>query len=560
MTSETSRDPNEGQTKAAVHAAPAPAATSEKQSLPSVPASASPVDRVPRRFGSRRITIGAIALAVCALAVYAAPTIYRILNTISTDDAYVNGHVTSVAARVPGQVTNVYVDDNYRVSKGSLLVQLDKEPYRIQVALKKAAYENAEANLIAAYDQVRGLIGETRSNRFKLQHAIEDVDNQIAVLRANVATLANRRATLVRARRDYNRAVELGKTPGAIAPQDVDQKREAFDVAQAQVTQALESVYQVRVGLGLPAKPEKDGDEYLGQVPGDLDQTYSSVRQALATLLQSAAALNVIPKSYTASPKEIIEEFYQRDPKGNLDNIYMQLIKESPVIKLAQAKRDEAKADWDQAELNLRYCDVVAEIDGVITRRNVNPGNNVQAGEGLMALRSLSEIWVDANFKETQLRELRIGQPAELEVDMYGSHKSFKGRISGFTYGTGSTLALLPPENATGNFIKVVQRLPVRIDLIDYDPDKDPLFVGLSVVPHVYYKEPATGADAGKRLQLVTPLPQINPDRFRMNPVPAASEGPGTKPTVAGPPPSQPAEVQPKNPGSKAASPTRPAP
>ena len=137
----------------------------------------------------------------------------------------------------------------------------------------------------------------------------------------------------------------------------------------------------------------------------------------------------------------------------------------------------------DQAQLNLRYCDVVAEIDGVITRRNVNPGNNVQAGEGLMAIRSLTEIWVDANFKETQLRNLRIGQPADLDVDMYGSHKTFKGRITGFTKGTGSTLALLPPENATGNFIKVVQRLPVRIDLTDYDPDKDPLFVGLSVDP-----------------------------------------------------------------------------
>jgi membrane fusion protein (multidrug efflux system) len=442
-------------------------------------------------------------------------------------------------------VTNVYVDDNYRVTKGSLLVQLDKEPYRIQAALKKANYENAEANLIAANDQVRGLIGQVRSDRFKLQHAIEDVDNQIAVLRANVATLATRRATLVRARADYNRAVELGKTPGAIAPQDVDQKREAFDVAQAQVTQALESVYQIRVGLGLPAKPEKEGDEYLGQVPADLDQTYSSVRQSLFTLLQSAAALNFFPKSYNVSPKQIIEEFYKRDPKGNLDNIYKELIKESPVIKLAQAKRDEAKADWDQAELNLRYCDVVAEIDGVITRRNVNPGNNVQAGEGLMALRSLSEIWVDANFKETQLRNLRIGQPAELEVDMYGSHKTFKGRISGFTYGTGSTLALLPPENATGNFIKVVQRLPVRIDLIDYDPDHDPLFVGLSVVPYVYYKEPGSGPDAGKVLQMVTPLPQVDPDRFRMNPVPAAA---------------QPARDEVKGGQGKAGTPTRPTP
>ena len=187
----------------------------------------------------------------------------------------------------------------------------------------------------------------------------------------------------------------------------------------------------------------------------------------------------MFPASYDVTPKQVIERVLPpRSARETSTASTTKLIKDSPTIKLAEAKRDEAKADLDQAELNLRYCDVVAEIDGVITRRNVNPGNNVQAGEALMALRSLTEIWVDANFKETQLRELRIGQPAELEVDMYGSHKTFKGRISGFTYGTGSTLAILPPENATGNFIKVVQRLPVRIDLVDYDPDKDPLFVG----------------------------------------------------------------------------------
>ena len=117
-----------------------------------------------------------------------------------------------------------------------------------------------------------------------------------------------------------------------------------------------------------------------------------------------------------------------------------------------------------------------------------------------MAVRSLTEIWIDANFKETQLGGLRIGQPADLDVDMYGSRR-FKGRISGFTMGTGLTLAFLPAENATGNFVKVVQRLPVRIDLIDYDPDMTPLFIGLSVTPTVHVKEEPTGPDAGKVLQ-----------------------------------------------------------
>ncbi len=262
-------------------------------------------------------------------------------------------------------------------------------------------------------------------------------------------------------------------------------------------------------------------------------------------MLQSAAALNIFQTSYNLTPKQVIADFYRRDPKGNLDRILAKVIQDAPSIKQAQAKRDAAKADWDQAELNLRYCDVVAEIDGVITRRNVNPGNNVQAGQALMALRSLTDIWVDANFKETQLRDLQIGQPVDLDVDMYGDRKTFKGRISGFTYGTGSTLALLPPENATGNFIKVVQRLPVRIDLIDYDPDKDHLFVGLSVVPYVYYKEAPTGTDAGKVLQTVTELPMVNPDQLPLNPVPPASKpdetdgkpGEGKSGTPTGPSP-----------------------
>ena len=168
----------------------------------------------------------------------------------------------------------------------------------------------------------------------------------------------------------------------------------------------------------------------------------------------------------------------------------------------------EAQSDLDQAELNLSYCDVRAEIDGVITRRDVNRGNNLVAGQSLMALRSLTEIWIDANFKETQLSRLRIGQAVDLDVDMYGKHRDFKGRISGFTMGTGSTLALLPAENATGNFVKVVQRLPVRIELEDYKPEDGPLFVGLSVTPYVLIKQKPTGENAGDVLRPFMALPK----------------------------------------------------
>jgi membrane fusion protein (multidrug efflux system) len=201
----------------------------------------------------------------------------------------------------------------------------------------------------------------------------------------------------------------------------------------------------------------------------------------------------------------MLAEFYRRSPSGNIDSIFAELLNNAPDVKQAEARLSEAQANLEQAKLKLSYCDVIAEIDGVVTRRNVNPGDRVLAGQQLMAVRSLTDIWVDANFKETQLANLRIGQPVDLYVDMYGSRRHLRGRISGFTMGTGSTLALLPAENATGNFVKVVQRLPVRIDLIDYNPEISPLFIGLSVTPYVYVYQKPTGPDAGRMLQTLVP-------------------------------------------------------
>jgi membrane fusion protein, multidrug efflux system len=440
-----------------------------------------------------------VAISVGSLLVFlGVPRLIHAFNTVSTDDAYVNGYVTFVAPRVSGQVARVLVDDNNRVKKGDVLVELDPEPYQVQVAIKQSAVDTAEANLVVAQATVRGLLGQTRSQRFKLARAIEDVDNQVALIRARVATWEQNKATLVLAQQEFNRAERLLASK-VTSQEEYDQRRETLDVAKAQVTQALESVLQARVALGLPAQPGEG--KTLADVPGDLDQTFSSVRQAQADLLQSAAQLGVVPSSYNLTPKQMLDEFYRRDPTGDLDRIYAGVIKNAPSLKQSETNLMQAQRDLDQAKLNLRYCTVFAEIDGVITRRNVNPGNNVQVGQSLMAIRSLRDIWVDANFKETQLRNLRIGQRVDLEVDMYGGKRIFEGRISGFTMGTGSTLALLPPQNATGNFVKVVQRLPVRIDLVNYDPDKQPLFVGLSVTPAVDLRTAPSGPNAGQFLQ-----------------------------------------------------------
>ena len=449
--------------------------------------------------GKRRRWRVAIGILVIALVLFlGVPRLIRAFNTVSTDDAYVNGYVTFVAPRVIGQVARVLVDDNNRVKKGDVLVELDPEPYQVQVAIKQAALDTAQANLVVAEASVRGLIGQARSQRFKLARAIEDVDNQIALIRARVATWEQSKATLVLAQAEFDRTERLLATK-VVSAEEYDQRREALDVAKAQVTQALENVLQARVALGLPAQPPAGTN--LTDVPADLDQTFSSVRQAQADLVQSAAQLGVVPSSYNLTPKQTLDEFYRRDPSGDLDRIYAAVIKSAPSLKQAETNVLQAQRDLDKAKLDLRYCRVIAEIDGIVTRRNVNPGNNVQVGQSLMAIRSLRDIWIDANFKETQLRNLRIGQRVDLEADMYGGKQKFEGRISGFTFGTGSTLALLPAQNATGNFVKVVQRLPVRIDVMNYDPDKLPLFVGLSVTPTVDLKAAPSGPNAGKFLQ-----------------------------------------------------------
>ena len=271
-----SAEVSNGQTAAGNPTQPAPSSVQEA--------------RPARRSSRRRIVLGLGALLVLAGGgYYLAPTVLRALETTSTDDAYVNGHVTFVAPRVQGQVARVLVDDNMRVAKGDLLVELDREPYQVQVDIKKAAVANAEADFKAAEAQVRANLGRLRSLRWRLQMAIEQVDNNVALLRARVATLRSKEATRDRARADLKRAEAL-LARSAIAREEFDQRREAERVAEALVNQALEEVSETRVSLGLPPRPE-NGD--LAEVPADLNQTFSGVRQALAELIQGAAQVGL---------------------------------------------------------------------------------------------------------------------------------------------------------------------------------------------------------------------------------------------------------------------------
>jgi membrane fusion protein (multidrug efflux system) len=496
--------------------------TTEQDSAPTkqAPPSSAAVSPEKQKATRRRKMLLGVAGAVVVAVVLAVgiPSIVAAFNTVSTDDAFVNGHVTFVAPRVRGQVARVLVDDNNRVRRGDLLVELDKEPYRTAVAVKKAAVDTAEADLKLATATVRGIEAEARSRYWKLELAMDDVANRIAELNARVAGVDKSKAALTLAELEFERARQLVATNN-IPRSEFDHRQATLVTARAELVQALADVNQSRVSLGLKTLPLESPD--LGKVPTDLDQNFSAVREAQAALIQSAAQLGVI-HSYNQTPREMIAAFEKSD-SGDIDRTFARLAADAPAVKQAEARLEAARRDLAQAELDLRYCDIVAEIDGVVTRRNVNPGNNVQVGQALMAIRSLDEIWVDANFKETQLGDLRIGQPVDLNVDMYGNRQTFKGRIAGFTMGTGSTLALLPAQNATGNFVKVVQRLPVRIELVGYDPEKTPLFIGTSVVPVVHINEPATGPDAGKFLQA-----HVSRNQAPNRPAASVASAPGT--------------------------------
>ena len=207
--------------------------------------------RAPKR---RRWVVPLIVLLAIVALVVGIPKILHALNTVSTDDAYVNSYVTFVAPRVAGQVARVLVEDNNRVKKGDVLVELDPEPNRVQVAIKQAAVDSARAELLVAQASAQGSVAQTRSARFKLVRTIEDVDNQIAIIRARVATWQQNKATLVLAQAEFERAERLIATK-VVSAEEYDQKREVLEVAKAQVEQALENIYEARVALGLPAEP-----------------------------------------------------------------------------------------------------------------------------------------------------------------------------------------------------------------------------------------------------------------------------------------------------------------
>ncbi|HZC96038.1 MAG TPA: HlyD family secretion protein [Bradyrhizobium sp.] len=376
-----------------------------------------------------------------------------------TDDAYVRGDITPLSAQVEGYVRRVPVDDFQRVKQGELLVQIEDDDYRARVA-------QAEADLLAAKAGARGIEAEARSRRWKLQRAVEDLENQIALLHARVAALDKSKAVLTLAQIDFSRAKQLLGTP-AESRQQYDRAQRALSTADAQVNEALAQVYQARASLGLPAQPGSGED--LAQVPPDLDETFSSVLEAQADLIQSAARLGVI-HSYAQSPKQMLDEFAKQ---GEIDRYFAQLTTKAPAVKQAEAKLDLAK-------INLGYTRLTAPAGGEVSERDVRPGQYVHAGSQVITVVP-DNVWVVANYKETQLTHVAIGQRAEIRVDTFPGI-SIDAIVDSIAPASGAQFSLLPPDNSTGNFTKVVQRIPVKLRIAPDNPLAGKLRPGMSVV------------------------------------------------------------------------------
>jgi membrane fusion protein (multidrug efflux system) len=389
----------------------------------------------------RGAAIGAgvvLAIVVAALLVY-----YH--NRVSTDDAEVDGHIVPIASKVYGTVAAVMIDDNQPVKAGQVLVRIDPRDYQARVDQAKAALALAEARAQAAGVGV--------------PLTVETTDSTSA---GAVAQLASAQANYDKAKFTYERDSTADL---AYARDSVAEKQANNDRAQADLARMKPLVEKGEIS-------QQQYDAYL-----------AAARVADSQLQAAKEKLNSAEEGAEIARESMLAAQAQVDQARAMVAQAMANHKQVPIHEAdkasAQAAVAAAQADLESAELQLSYATIVAPSDGVVTRKSVEAGQIIQPGQGLFTLIPLNDIWVTANFKETQLARVRPGQKAEIDVDMYG--KTVTGYVDSIAGATGARLSLLPPENATGNYVKVVQRIPVKIMLDPNSSDKAILRPGMNV-------------------------------------------------------------------------------
>jgi membrane fusion protein (multidrug efflux system) len=372
-------------------------------------------------------------------------------NRESTDDAQVDGHLAPVSSRVSASVLQVSVDYNQHVNAGQVLVRLDPRDYQARVDQAKAALAAAEAQANAAQVTVPLTRATTSSSTSGASAQLASAQAQfeqaqIAARQAATSGIAAAQADVNQAEANNRKAqADLDRMRQLVNKEEIS--RQQFDtyVAAAQVATA-----QLR-----------SAQEHLNAARQAAERAGAEAQSAQARVLAARAAL-------------------QESRAGQ-----QQVNVTAAQAKSAAAAIQQARANLEQAELNLSYTIIVAPISGVVTDKNVEPGQMLQPGQPVMTIVPLNDVWVTANFKETQLAYVRPGQRAEVKVDMYG--QSFDGRVDSVAAASGARTSLLPPENASGNFVKVVQRIPVKI-VFDHLPQGVILRPGMNVDATIFTK------------------------------------------------------------------------
>jgi membrane fusion protein (multidrug efflux system) len=365
--------------------------------------------------------------------------VYRYMTSYeSTDDAQVDGHINSISPRISGHVVKLNVQDNQYVQAGTVLVEIDPADYQVALERAKADFDDAVAAAAAAGVNVPITSVSTSSQ-------VYSTEADVASARAGIAA-AKQQFEAAKAQRDQAEANnvkaqnDLGRYKQLVDKQEISQQQ--YDQAVAAARASAAAVEAARAMA---------------------DASQSQVIQAQGKLAQSEANW----RNAQTAPRQ------------------MEVTRSRALSAQAEAQRK--KADLDQAKLNLQYTKVVAAVGGVVSDRTVEVGHNVAPGQELMKIIPLDDVWVTANYKETQLRYMKVGQPVTLEVD--ANARKYHGKVDSIAGASGARFSLLPPENATGNYVKVVQRIPVKIVLDPGENNDHVLRPGMSVTPKVWIRQ-----------------------------------------------------------------------
>ena len=389
----------------------------------------------PKKSRRGLIILIVLLLLVAGGAFYWHSTYYE-----DTDDAQINGHLIQISTRISGQVKEVLVNENELVSKGQVIAQLDPADYQVAVENAQAALASAKAAAVAAGVSVPITSINTGST---LRSSSADVSGAQAGVAQATSQVAAAHAKVVQAQANYLKATQDLERYKPLVAKDVISKQQ-FDAAVAQADADKAAVEDAQAS----EEAAKQG-----------------VRAANDKVSQAESQL----KSAQTGPQQVAVQHAR--------------------AQQAEAQVKAAQAQLDQANLNLSYTKIVAPANGIVTRKNLELNQNISPGQNLLTLVSLDDLWVTANFKETQLKHIKQDQHVEIAVDATG--RKYDGKVKQVGGATGSVLSLFPPENATGNYVKVVQRVPVRIDFTNLaDQDKEhALRPGLSVEPKVTVKD-----------------------------------------------------------------------